>query len=121
MDDLSILSSELSGYRDGVLSSRHALLVMNKIDLMSQAEIEEKKSVLENHGRNILGLNLGEEEGSGIHCISTLDGRGLGDLAMDIKRIVEIEREEALKMSKKEAKSQGFIELDLEKLVGGSK
>jgi Obg family GTPase CgtA len=86
LDDLRVLAQELEQYNDGsLLSGREALVVANKVDLLSE---KRAKSVVE--GLQAVVDEVGIRTTHDIFCISAgVTGYGLSPLSKAIRGIVE--------------------------------
>jgi GTP-binding protein len=83
-EDLKILAKELESYGDGSLLERRALVVANKLDLLTEEQAFEILEALGqaakeagiNCEQNVLGISAG------------VSGQGLGPLSREIRNIV---------------------------------
>lgn len=85
VEDLQVLVDELAAYGDGSMLQREALVIANKVDLLTPSRYEEVKSrldaIVESVGIHMHGEILGISAG--------VTGEGLSDLSRAIREIVE--------------------------------
>ena len=95
--DLEVLVREIEEYANGALLDRSSVVACNKLDLF---EGDEKLEVVGRvqEAAERLGLIV---PGEPVFGISAEGGEGLGDVAMEIRRLTEAERKKPLKADRR--------------------
>ncbi len=86
LTDLDVLVNEIASYGDGDMMDRPALVVANKLDLITNADAQDEILYRISETAKVKGVQFNGE----VHGISAgVTGEGLGDLSIGIRNLVE--------------------------------